>query len=245
MELIILGVFIGIISGFFGIGGGTLLVPLLLYFNFDLKIAIGISIIQMVFSSIFGTYLNQKAGLLNLKDGLFLGLGGMFGAFWSGLLVKVIPNQILILIFLSFVIFAIYKFFQTPLNIKNNNNKNKTNKLILFIVGSCIGLLAISVGIGGSLLLTPILVGYLLYNPKTASSMGLFFVIFSSVSGLISFSIYGDIDYLSGLIIGGSSLFGVYFGVKLKVKSEITKYKQYLLYLYIFIFLITVNKLIY
>ena len=69
MELLFLGIFIGIIAGFFGIGGGTLLVPLLLYFNFDFKEAIGISIIQMVFSSIFGTYLNNKAGTIKLKKG--------------------------------------------------------------------------------------------------------------------------------------------------------------------------------
>jgi len=46
-----LGVFVGFISGFFAIGGGTVLVPALLFLGYDIKYAIGISVTQMVFSS--------------------------------------------------------------------------------------------------------------------------------------------------------------------------------------------------
>ena len=58
VELIGVGIFIGVMSGFFGIGGGMILVPILVALGFGIKDAIGISIIQMVFISIFGSYLN-------------------------------------------------------------------------------------------------------------------------------------------------------------------------------------------
>ena len=102
-----IGILIGFMSGFFGIGGGTMLVPTLLYLGIDLKSAIAISVMQMVFSSIYGSYLNFKTKFLNLKDGIYIGVGGFLGALFSGILVTHIPEKILGIMFLSFVAFPI------------------------------------------------------------------------------------------------------------------------------------------
>ena len=59
-----LGLFVGSLSGFFGIGGGTILVPILLFMSYDIKTAIGISVVQMVFSSLYGSFLNFRKGSL-------------------------------------------------------------------------------------------------------------------------------------------------------------------------------------
>ena len=48
------------------------------------------------------------------------------------------------------------------------------------------------------------------YDLKKAISMSLFFIVFSSVSGFISLSMFGHINYQAGLIIGISSLIGVF-----------------------------------
>jgi len=84
LTLILIGIFIGMMSGFFGIGGGMILVPVLLLLGFSVKVAIGISIVQMVFSSLYGSYLNYKKGSLVLKEGIYLGFGGFIGGFGGG-----------------------------------------------------------------------------------------------------------------------------------------------------------------
>ena len=84
MILVVIGVCVGFISGFFGIGGGTVVVPTMLAFGYDIKIAIGISILQMLFSAIFGSYINYKNGKLVINNGIFVGFGGLFGAGLSG-----------------------------------------------------------------------------------------------------------------------------------------------------------------
>ena len=99
IELIFVGLFIGMMSGFFGIGGGMILVPILLVLGFDIKTAIGISIMQMVFSSIFGSYLNYKKGSLKIDEGLYVGLGGFLGGFLGGYITKYIPDTVLQFLF--------------------------------------------------------------------------------------------------------------------------------------------------
>jgi uncharacterized membrane protein YfcA len=239
--LSIVGVIVGFASGFFGIGGGTVLVPTLIYLGFGVKSAIGISILQMVFSSIFGSYVNYKSNMLKLKDGLILGVGGFLGAQSSGYIVKHLPSWVLLGLFSLALLGSIYKFFKAPVA---TDEKSIESGFILFFIGVFVGMIAISIGIGGALFLTPIMVGFLNFDIKRAVSTSLLFVVFSSISGLISFSINGLIDFHSGIILGVGSLLGVYFGAK---KSHIIardKQKKLLLIFYVILFFLTLNKLI-
>jgi uncharacterized membrane protein YfcA len=227
-------------SGFFGIGGGTLLVPSLMFVGFAIKEAIGISVMQMVFSSIFGSYLNLKKGAFIMKDGILLGIGGFLGAQGSGFLVSHLSSFVLSSIFLFSVCLAIYKFFKS---VPESNEPEVGSKVAIFLVGFFIGLIAISVGIGGGLFLTPILVGFMNYDLKKAISMSLFFIVFSSVSGFISLSMFGHINYQAGLIIGISSLIGVFLGVKYSYLISKKQHKKLLLGLYFVILFLMLKKL--
>ncbi len=240
IALILAGLLVGFISGFFGVGGGTILVPTLMYLGFDIKHAIGISVMQMLFSSLYGSYLNYKKGSLTLNEGYILGIGGFIGALGSGAVVHFFHSKTLSFIFLAIILFAIYRFFKAP---AESNKKEINNKFLLFAIGMGVGLLAISVGVGGSILLTPILVGFLHYHVKKAISMALFFVVFSSLSGFISLSFYGYIDYLQGVIIGVTSLIGVYFGIHVAHKTHAKRHKKLILMLNFVILALIINKI--
>jgi uncharacterized membrane protein YfcA len=239
--LAVLGVLIGLLSGFFGIGGGTMLVPLLLYFGYDIKTAVGISITQMVFSSIYGSYLNHKKGTLDVSSGTKVGIGGLVGGLGSGYIVNHLSNLTLSYIFLAFVVISIAKFFASPA--VHSKGAKDAHPLILFAIGFFVALFAMSVGVGGSILITPILASLFRYDIKKAVAIGLFFVIFSSLSGFVSLSFYGLIDYQSGFIIGLFSLIGVYLGIHIAHKTDPKRHKNLILMLYIIIFLMMLNKI--
>lgn len=240
-ELIIFGLIAGFMSGFFGIGGGTILVPILILAGFMMKEAVAISIMQMVFSSIYGSFLNVKKAKEVLKDGLIIGFGGFVGGLQSGFIVKNVSNEFLQYLFICTLVFSIIRIFYSPAERKDIKT-TKQNKIILFIIGFIIGAIAMSIGIGGSILLAPILVGFFKYDLKIATALGLFFVIFSSIAGFISQSLNGLMLYYEGTIIGIASLIGVYFGIKAKHIVKSTSYKKYVLLLSIGVLIIMLYK---
>jgi uncharacterized membrane protein YfcA len=241
LELIIAGILVGAISGFFGVGGGMILVPILMYLGFDIKEAIGISIIQMVFSSLYGSFLNYKKGILKISSTIFFGLGGFIGALGSGFIVHHLSEKTLSYIFLAVIMFAIYRFFNAS---ERGAEKPIVNRALYLAIGVMIGMFATSIGIGGAVVLTPIMVGFLHHDIKTAVSTALFFVVFSSISGLISLSSYGYIDYKHGILVGVASLIGVYIGIHLAHKTDAKRHKNMILALYIFVFVMMINKLL-
>jgi len=239
-ELSVLGIIVGIISGFFGIGGGTILIPILLALGYDTILAIGISVIQMVFSSVYGSYLNNKKGTLDIGMVLFIGLGGFIGALLSGFITASISDANLELIFLGFAGFALLRlFFKT----EEDKEQKEVNKLLLLLIGFILGALSMTIGVGGSIVLVPILVGFLHVPLKKAISAGLFFVIFSSVAGLISHAIIGHVDFERGVIVGFASLVGVYFGIILKDKVNTVLQKRLLVGFYLLIVLYLIQRI--
>jgi uncharacterized membrane protein YfcA len=242
IEFIVAGIFTGFFSGFFGIGGGTILVPVLLYLGLDIKTAVGVSVTQMMISSMFGSFLNYKKGLLRFNEGVFLGIGGAVGATMSGFIVSHLSSKFLGFMFLTILAFAIMKFFYAPHQNTEDNEIN--NKFLLFLVGAFVGAIAISVGVGGAVMITPILVGMLRYDLKKAVSLSLFFVVFSSTSGFISLSSYGLVDYKLGFLIAIFSMIGVFFGIKTYHKIEANNHKKQLLWWYVLIFVLTAVKIV-
>jgi len=239
-ELAAFGILTGFISGFFGVGGGMILVPMLLLSGFVMKEAVAISIMQMVFSSIYGSFLNSKKAANFFKDGIIIGIGGFLGGLQSGFIVSNVSNEVLQYTFIAILCFSIIKIFVSPA--VHEKGPKSHNKFTLLIIGFFIGIVAMSIGVGGSIMLTPILVGFLRYDLKAATALGLFFVIFSSIAGFTSLSLNGHMLYTQGAIVGIASLIGVYFGIKVKNQVHSNSYKKYILVLNTIILIAMIYK---
>jgi len=227
LELILFGLVAGFVSGFFGLGGGTILTPILVTAGFVMKEAISIAIMQMVFSSIYGSFLNLKKANNVLKDGFILGVGGSLGGLLNSYVHSLVSNTFLQYVFIIIVLFSIIKIFISP---AEPNCEIKTqNKPLLFVFGFFVGVVAMSIGVGGAIILIPILVSVMKYPLKMATTLSLFFVIFSSIAGFISLSLSGQMLFQEGLIIGLASLVGVHFGIKVKNTTGAKNYKKSIL----------------
>ena len=243
--LVILGVVSGAAAGFFGIGGGVIIVPVLLLCGVDMETAIGISIMQMIFSSSVGSIINIYHKKLDVRDGVFVGLGGLMGAAFSGVIVASLSSFTLLLAFLLLSLVSFYKY---VFDVKTNANPtppitNPTKqKAVLILAGLVTGIFAVSLGVGGGLILAPILAYYLGFNSKKVVPISLFFIIFASISGSISLSSHGLIDFHSGLIVGLSSSVGVGLGIYLISKVTLSNHRYALIGIYAFSIALTLWK---
>lgn len=248
LPYLIIGIFSGMASGIFGIGGGMIIVPFMLSLGLSSHHAIAISVVQMIFASVFGSYLNYKNKNLILKDGLLIGLGGFIGAMFSGVLLTYFSDITLTSVFLCVSIVFFLKFaFNQKSNIKDVNHSKILKNLILIICGIFTGIFAISLGIGGGLLITPILAYFLGYDTKKVVPLSLFFVIFASISGISSF-VYNDIidkEILQiGILVGISSMFGVFLGIKIMEKINLKYHRIALLSIYLLSISMTIISLL-
>jgi uncharacterized membrane protein YfcA len=75
-----MGVTVGFLSGMFGVGGGFLMTPLLIFYNVPPAVAVATGTNQVVASSISGTLAHLKRGTIDVKLGLVLLLGGIAGS---------------------------------------------------------------------------------------------------------------------------------------------------------------------
>ncbi|MBK1972051.1 sulfite exporter TauE/SafE family protein [Campylobacter sp. TTU-622] len=243
-----IGIISGVASGLFGIGGGMIIVPTMLILGASSHSAIGISVLQMIFAAIFGSYLNYKKKNLNLKDGIYIGLGGLLGASFSGTLLKYLSDISLTSIFLGVsCIFFLKYAFGIKENVVKNNKSILQKNIILFIAGTFTGVFAISLGIGGGLLIAPILAYFLGYDSKKVVSLSLFFVIFASISGIISFSNSNVIDsevIHKGIIVGIASMIGVFMGIKIIEKMKLSSHRKILLFIYALSIFATTHSLL-
>ncbi|QFY58993.1 sulfite exporter TauE/SafE family protein [Rhizobium grahamii] len=75
-----MGAAVGFLSGMFGVGGGFLITPLLIFYNIPPVVAVATGANQVVASSISGAITHFRRGTLDVKLGAVLLVGGLTGA---------------------------------------------------------------------------------------------------------------------------------------------------------------------
>ncbi|QDZ00270.1 sulfite exporter TauE/SafE family protein [Nitratireductor mangrovi] len=78
--LLAMGATVGFLSGLFGVGGGFLITPLLIFYNIPPAIAVATGANQVVASSFSGALAHFKRGTLDMKLGSVLLAGGIVGS---------------------------------------------------------------------------------------------------------------------------------------------------------------------
>lgn len=162
VAYLLLGATTGFLAGLFGVGGGTILVPALL-FLFDaqhfppehvMHLALGTSMATILFTSIASTFKHHQHNAVNWRVVRELTPGILLGAALGALLASSIPTRGLGLFFALFVYFAAA---QILLNKQPRPSRQLPNMAGMSITGTFTGLLSSLVSIGGGTIVTPFL----------------------------------------------------------------------------------------
>ena len=80
LTILAMGAVVGFLSGMFGIGGGFLMTPLLIFLGIPPAVAVGTQATQIVASSVTGALAHFARNSIDFKMGSVLLAGGIFGS---------------------------------------------------------------------------------------------------------------------------------------------------------------------
>ncbi|HWC55789.1 MAG TPA: sulfite exporter TauE/SafE family protein [Sphingomicrobium sp.] len=78
--IILLGFGVGVLSGMFGVGGGFLTTPLLIFYGIPPTVAVASATTQITGASVSGAMVHMRRGGVDLKMAVVMTVGGFFGS---------------------------------------------------------------------------------------------------------------------------------------------------------------------
>jgi uncharacterized protein len=231
----------GFISGLVGVGGGFIIVPvqfwLLTSMGVDptlaIRIAFGTSLAVVLPTALSGAvgHYHQKAVLL--KPAVFMSLTGIVGGFLGGIIATHSPGDYLKVLF-GFVVLAAALWMSIS-KYPQKKKENQKNNLHYLLWGFLAGMMSGLVGVGGGLVLVPVLVVSMGLSMHKA--VGTSTAMITSVGGISSYIInglnvpglppysLGYINLLQLAILAGASVPMAQLGVKVAHQLPVKKLK--------------------
>ena len=195
--MVLSAVVVGFMAGFFGIGGGLIMVPILFYIfsfvgiekAFVMHMAVGTSFLIIIPNSIISTITHMKFKAVDFSLVKTFGVFAMFGVIIGTIFAVSLKTSSLVLFFsIMTMVFAIYFLIEKE---KINPTPRKINLIYRVILGFLSGFFSAPMGIGGGVYNTPIfkMFGYSI-NVAIGSSAATGFLI--SLIGSIGFASSGN-----------------------------------------------------
>lgn len=230
LGIALLGIFAGILSGLFGVGGGIVIVPMLVtFFSFELIQATATSLAALLLPvGIFGVIAYYKAKLIHIKAAIWITVGLFFGSlFGAEIAIHVSPStlRILYIIFIGYVALSFWGM-KSQKNEPSDTNFPPIKIGYTLLLGLFTGILASLFGKGGGIIIVPFCIKFFKFNSKTAVATSLAALQLPvGLPGVIVYALNGKINYYTTSFLVLGIIIGTYFGTKiaLKIPSHIFK----------------------
>ncbi len=207
LLLLLVGAIGGTFSGALGVGGGIVMVPLmLLLLGFDQRRAAATSLAAIVLSSISGAATYAVAGHTDVIAGLLLGAGGVAGSLIGTRLLKVLPIVYLRWGFIALLVVIAVRMLLIVPDRSEGIELGVATMIGLVVAGVVMGILAGMFGIGGGVLIVPVLIAVFGASDLVAKGTSLLAMIPISITGSIANVRNGMLNLVDGAIIGAAAL---------------------------------------
>lgn len=155
IVLIVIGMLVGVLSGMFGIGGGTVIVPALVWLGLSQRNAAATSTLAIVPTSISGVVSYATGGHVDWLAAVLLFCGMFVGGQIGSWLLSRLPELVLRWIFVAFLVFVVINQVSFVPSRDHQIVMSVTTGICLALLGVIIGTLAGLLGIGGGALAVP------------------------------------------------------------------------------------------
>ncbi|AEK72341.1 hypothetical protein GQS_02200 [Thermococcus sp. 4557] len=221
---VLIGALIGTIAGLFGVGGGFLIVPSLVFLGLPIHVAIGTSLACITISSLSSAYAHIRAGrvlyrVAFLKE-VFSIPAAMIGAYLSGML----NSNVLEAVFGLLLIYVAYVFVKRN-DVRNRGEILRINYRKVPLIGALSGLTSGLLGVSGGVLNVPLfhtLAGLPVIYAVGTSSLALFF---TALVGTATHLTLGQVDLQTALLLSPGLIIGAAAGARLVPRLHPRRFK--------------------
>jgi len=197
IALLITGVGVGFASGLPGVGGCFIMVPVQFWAltsvgvdpTVAIRIAFGTNLLVVLPTAFSGAMTHHKKGAVIWKAGVIFGIAGAVGAFFGAFIAAHLPGEVLKVAFgVAVILGALRMLTAKPPQITDE----PSDSIAAFILwGIPLGIVSGIVGIGGGVLMIPIMVYFLKFKMHQAVGTSTALMIFTAFGGSISYLING------------------------------------------------------
>lgn len=225
------GLFAGILAGFLGIGGGTVLVPILVGLGRTPLEAVATSSLSIVITAISGSVQNWRMGYFSVQRVLGIGFPAVVTAQIGAYLAELFPSYWLLVAFAILLLINIYlvelrkrlsanekrQIQEIAGEIPTQNSATKATISRIF-TGSTAGILAGLFGVGGGVIMVPLQILLLREKIKTAIQTSLGVIIITAISATVGHALRGNVLWVEGLLLGAGGLLGAQISTRILPK---------------------------
>ena len=203
----------GVVSGLFGVGGGIVLVPyLVLVRGWEQKRAQATALVMVAMAATAGLIPYARAGLVVWGAAAAILVGGLIGAVVGSAVVARVRSWILQIAFAVLLVVAALRLVTAPVPEGGATAEGMSPGLVAsyFASGLAMGILSALFGIGGGILLVPLLVAAFGYDQRLAAGTSLAVMGLIALVGAVRQGAQGQTDWRAGALLGiGGAVGGV------------------------------------
>ena len=218
ITMLLIGLITGISTGLTGASGVAIVVPLLtLFLGFSIHAAIGTSLIVDVVASLAVVYTYSRHGNIEIRSGIWVLLGSVTGAQFGALIASNLPETGLEVGFgIGMIVMGIVIWLrsrktssQDARSTNGSNGKLTLAQIIkALLIGAGIGLMTGIMGAGGGMMILFALIFILKFPLHKAIGTSTLIMAITALSGAAGYALHGEIDIVSGILVGIGAIFG-------------------------------------
>lgn len=208
-----IGLLSGFLSGLFGVGGGTVIVPLLvLLAAFGQKLASGTSSAAIMPTAAVGVIAYAVGGDVDWVAALLLASGAVVGAQIGTRLLHSISEPVLRWFFVGFLVVVMISLFVIIPSRDAELVVTLWSGLALVLTGLVTGVLSGLIGVGGGIVVVPVLILLFGASDLIAKGTSLLMMIPTTMSGTVGNIRHKNVDLVAGGCIGAAACVTTPFG---------------------------------
>ncbi|MFV0428103.1 MAG: sulfite exporter TauE/SafE family protein [Arachnia sp.] len=213
VRLMLVGVAAGLLSGMFGIGGGTIIVPaLVLWLGMPTKLSAGTSVAAILPTAIVGATSYALQGHVNWIAAACLAAGIIAGAQLGSMMLHRLPVVAIQWCFMAFLVVVIVSLWFVVPQRDARIELTVLSGALLALTGLVTGILAGVLGVGGGIVVVPVLMFFFGSSDLIAKGSSLLMMIPGSVSGTLGNLRRGNVDLRAAAWVGLAACVCVPFG---------------------------------